>query len=94
MSHPLLTLLPKNPLRVIGLMSGTSVDGIDAVIVEVDAGRVRLERFVTVPYTDAERARIFSLFDGNTRQVALGAFWLGERFADAALRVIADAEVC
>ncbi len=89
----LISLYEKNVRRVVGLMSGTSVDGIDAALIEVDRGHVRLLGFVTVPYTEPERARIFSLFEGGigARGVALGSFWLGERFAQAALRVIAEA---
>jgi anhydro-N-acetylmuramic acid kinase len=48
--------------RVIGLMSGTSLDGIDAAYIETD-GRAEVRRgpFLTLPYPDALRARLRSV---------------------------------
>ncbi|HRD77256.1 MAG TPA: anhydro-N-acetylmuramic acid kinase, partial [Hyphomicrobiaceae bacterium] len=45
--------------RAIGLMSGTSLDGIDVAMIETD-GEARVRRLggVTVPYPDAFRARL------------------------------------
>ncbi len=44
---------------VVGLMSGTSMDGVDASLVETDGEeRVRPLRFVSLPYDEAERAAI------------------------------------
>lgn len=50
--------------RTIGLMSGTSLDGIDAALIETD-GEEHIERlgFLTVPYDDALRARIRSVLN-------------------------------
>ncbi len=47
------------PLRVIGLMSGTSMDGVDAAYLETD-GECRVERgpAVTLPYTPDFRSRL------------------------------------
>lgn len=45
--------------RVIGLMSGTSLDGIDAALVSTDGeGYILREGFVSLPYDDALRGRI------------------------------------
>ncbi|MBY0510352.1 MAG: anhydro-N-acetylmuramic acid kinase [Rhodospirillaceae bacterium] len=47
------------PLRVIGLMSGTSMDGVDAAFMETDGeGHVRSGPALTVSYTPEVRARL------------------------------------
>lgn len=47
------------PRRAIGLMSGTSLDGIDIALIETD-GESRVRRFsgLSVPYDDAFKARL------------------------------------
>lgn len=85
-------------MRVVGLMSGTSLDGIDAVLVEIEAPGPppvwRVVAFETVPYTPDQRQRIHDVIAGGTvdtlaaLHVALGG-WL----ADAALRVCRSAGV-
>ena len=76
-------------------MSGTSVDGIDAALVNVKGAgattTVELLAFETVPFSAADRARVHKLFAGDVRAVCEGSFLLGERFAEAALDVIARA---
>ena len=43
-------------MRVIGLMSGTSLDGVDAAVIETDGERVeRRGRGITLPYPPALR---------------------------------------
>ncbi|HET9019263.1 MAG TPA: anhydro-N-acetylmuramic acid kinase, partial [Acetobacteraceae bacterium] len=51
-------------MRAIGLMSGTSLDGVDAAWLETDGERVgRLGRSLTLPYDDALRADLRRLLD-------------------------------
>jgi anhydro-N-acetylmuramic acid kinase len=51
----------------VGLMSGTSLDGMDAALVRFEGPtRATLLEFVTRPYTDEERALIRGAFDGAT----------------------------
>lgn len=83
---------------VIGLMSGTSVDGVDAALVRVHGGgpgvKIDLLHFATYPFTSEAREAIFPLFrPESTRvdQICRMNFVLGELFADASLRLIADA---
>ncbi|HWI51864.1 MAG TPA: anhydro-N-acetylmuramic acid kinase [Symbiobacteriaceae bacterium] len=85
---------------VIGLMSGTSVDGIDAALVRIQGGgagvRLHLEHFLTVPFEPAVRQAIFGLFRPETAPVDVicrANFALGEVFARAALALLADAGV-
>ena len=88
----------KTVRRAVGLMSGTSVDGIDAAVVEimtVNAGiKVKLCAFDNIPYSGNVRKKIMELFDVNVSTVdKLGYmnFLLGELFAEAALQVIKKA---
>jgi anhydro-N-acetylmuramic acid kinase len=87
-THPLVQLLGKRKKRVVGLMSGTSVDGIDAALVDVegagDDARVTLVDFRTTPYSAAQRDTIFSLMRGDAAAICQGNFQLGQWFADAA----------
>lgn len=80
-------------MRVLGLMSGTSLDGIDAAVVDVsgDSERdvtIHVPAFVTVPFGDAEREAIHAAIVTGTAEVlcALHAD-LGEWLAQAALAV-------
>ncbi|MFZ1756684.1 MAG: anhydro-N-acetylmuramic acid kinase [Caldilineaceae bacterium] len=81
-------------MRVIGLMSGTSADGIDAVLAEIgeSAGRVQMRQIAAtaLPWAADERAEIFRLFATQTdaRALCRANFQLGQRFAQAALAVI------
>lgn len=82
------------PRRIVGLMSGTSLDGIDAALVEITGGipyeSLRQIAFYTRPYTANERARIADLLRPDVPLPTLlhARMWLGELFADAALQVI------
>ncbi len=91
--HPLVKLVDQPRLRVVGLMSGTSLDGIDAAVVEIDRApfAARLVAFYTRPYTDDERQHIVAMLAGDTAALCQGNFWLGQRFAEAATAVIAQA---
>ncbi|MDR0270718.1 anhydro-N-acetylmuramic acid kinase [Paenibacillus sp.] len=81
---------------VVGLMSGTSVDGIDAAVVHITDGAegnisVQLIAFENTPYPAAVRQEIFALFDPLRATVnKLGSMnvLLGELYAEAALSVI------
>lgn len=89
--HPIVKLLDQPRLRVVGLMSGTSLDGIDAAIVDIEREpfTATLVAFDTRPYTDEERAHIGKLLASATPALCEGNFWLGHRFADATSRVAA-----
>lgn len=86
--------------RVLGLMSGTSVDGIDAALVEIEGHggdaqpvRLRLEAFATYPFPPTLRERVFRLFDPQTariEEVCQLDFLLGELFATAALTLLRE----
>ena len=82
-------LMKKESRRVIGLMSGTSVDGIDAVLVDIQGcgtrTRVHQLAFVTLPFPPQVRRRILELAEGETggsRELCLIHMLLGQLFAD------------
>jgi anhydro-N-acetylmuramic acid kinase len=79
-------LARKKVLRVAGLMSGTSADGISAAVAEISARRVRVLAFRTFPYLPAIRRRIFRLFRPETadlHEICRMNFVIGELFARA-----------
>ncbi|HSJ10254.1 MAG TPA: anhydro-N-acetylmuramic acid kinase, partial [Longimicrobiales bacterium] len=85
-------------MLVIGLMSGTSLDGIDAALVELDgdanAPRWSLRAFVEQPYEPDQRARIHdALSAGTAAALCTLHAELGEWFGAAALRLCAEAGV-
>jgi anhydro-N-acetylmuramic acid kinase len=84
---------------IVGLMSGTSLDGVDAALVEVegtteDDVSARLVRALTLPYDEPRREAIHAAIAAGTAQALCGLHAdLGEWLAEAALRVCADAGV-
>ena len=55
------------PMLIIGLMSGTSLDGMDAALVRLEGPtHATLISFITRPYTDEERAQIQGALNGAT----------------------------
>jgi anhydro-N-acetylmuramic acid kinase len=79
----------------IGLMSGTSLDGIDAAVVDIASERdVGLVAFVTRPYGPAEHAALLDgLTGGGPRSLALLHRHLGVWMAEAALAAVDRAGV-
>jgi anhydro-N-acetylmuramic acid kinase len=94
----LIAVANKKRRIVVGLMSGTSVDAIDAVLVAItghapDAAIEKI-RFGSYPYPVEIRTRINTLFDkdkARIEEICHLDFVLGELFAAAANEVIADA---
>ena len=86
------TLGRKATLRVVGLMSGTSADGIDAAVVDVSLRGVKLRAFRTYPYPPAVRREVLALCAGagGVGDVCRMNFRLGELFAAAVLRLAED----
>jgi len=83
---------------LIGLMSGTSADGVDAALVQIDgnacAPRTHLLAFHTHPFPEGMRAAILAASDLRTSTVDLLCrlnVALGEVFAEAAIEVARQA---
>lgn len=85
-------------MKVIGLMSGTSADGVDAALVEiVPSGAlppIRLAAHETISYPSGLRERILAVASGGgTEDVCHLNAYLGELFAEAAVQVARKAGV-
>lgn len=81
-------------MKVIGLMSGTSADGIDAALLEIGLGKglpkLRLLCFTVLPFPVGLRERILRVADagsGATSEICRLNVLLGELFAKAAISV-------
>jgi anhydro-N-acetylmuramic acid kinase len=81
-------------VTVAGVMSGTSLDGIDVAIVEI-RGRQRwkLRGFTSTRYPSRVREAILAVSDAvtHTAQIARLHFFLGELYADAVQRACQQA---
>jgi anhydro-N-acetylmuramic acid kinase len=85
-------------MKVIGLISGTSADGVDAALVEIAPGAEwpapRLLAWGTVPYPPGLRERVLAVASGgSTEQVCHLNAYLGELFAAAAAHIAHEAGV-
>jgi anhydro-N-acetylmuramic acid kinase len=78
--------------RVIGLNCGTSLDGIDAVLLRVEgsgfAVRFKVEDYVERPLPDAVRAALTHMHDLKASELCGLDFAVGDAFARAALDLI------
>ncbi len=72
-------------MRVAGLISGTSMDGIDVAVVDIDDHGLQVVASATVPYPDEVRVAILSVSNAaaHTATISRLNFLLGELFADA-----------
>lgn len=81
----------------LGLISGTSMDAIDAALVEIDATRCEVRHARAMPYARELREQLFRLIahpDGvSLDQVGALDTAIGEAFAAAALKLLQEAGV-
>lgn len=80
----------RNKMRIAGLMSGTSVDGLDVAIVDIIGRKVNLLAFDVFPYPAALRREILRLCNPETARledICHYNFVLGEVFADAIIKL-------
>ena len=85
---------------VVGLMSGTSADGIDAVLVKIagdgEESEISLAAYDTLRYSPGVRSRILSCQGargGANRETTLLDAYLGELFAHAVIHICKKAGV-
>ena len=78
----------------VGVMSGTSLDGISTALVKLKDNAVELVAFRQEAYSVAERGSIIdAIARGTPKDVAFLHVALGERFAGAVLALLAQARV-
>ncbi|MEP6960901.1 MAG: anhydro-N-acetylmuramic acid kinase [Acidobacteriota bacterium] len=72
-------------MRVCGVMSGTSLDGIDVAVIEIVRGRLKPLVFHTTPYPKAVRQALLSVSNTMTHTATIARlhFLLGELYAEA-----------
>ena len=85
----------KDRRRVVGLMSGTSADGVTAVATEIESSGVdtgiKILGFRTYPYPPNLREAVFELFSPETstvNRICEMNFVLGEFFAECAIKAV------
>jgi len=86
----------KKHLRVAGLMSGTSADGVNVAIVDIDNHSTRLVAFETFSYSATVRKAVFSLFDPATSTVdniCHYNFVLGHIYAEALVKLCISSRI-
>ena len=90
----------KNERLIIGLMSGTSMDGLDIALCSCKGSGADTEitvlKFKTVPFTDDFRREIKSIFsrrDADLQQVCILNEVIGTRHAEMILEVLTEWEI-
>jgi anhydro-N-acetylmuramic acid kinase len=96
----LMHVATKYSRRIIGLMSGTSLDAIDVAMVRIEkhglTAKVRLEHFREFPYPPKIRSVVRELFDPKRARIddiCRYDFILGEVFAAAVLRMLKETHI-
>ena len=79
--------------RFIGLMSGTSLDGVDGVLADLDAGRIAVLAHASAPFPDDLRAELLALNtpgQNELHRAALAANGLERIYADVVRQLLDD----
>lgn len=98
--HPLESIWRKPERLAIGLMSGTSADGVDAALIRISGHgvdtRVKQVGFSFLPFAPEQRQRVLTLAEGNfggAKELCQMSFWLGQLYAEACLKVCRESGV-
>jgi anhydro-N-acetylmuramic acid kinase len=94
--NPIERLCRKKKMRIAGLMSGTSTDGVDAAIIDFDGENISVLAFDTFEYPPSLRKSIFRLFESQScllADICHLNFVIGEVFADAVLKLCRKSKI-
>jgi len=97
--HEIEDVRRKDPKRALGIMSGTSADGIGVASAVIQGSgldtRATIEAFRVYPYAAVIRERLLRLTtsSGSATEVCLMNYVLGELYAESALRLCAEAGI-
>ncbi len=90
----------KESKLVVGLMTGTSLDGVDAALVQIVGSafliRMKLKHFISIPFDPAVRNELMRIASGKsttTGTVSQLNFLLGELYSEAVLKLCKQANV-
>ncbi|MFC1781614.1 anhydro-N-acetylmuramic acid kinase [Planctomycetota bacterium] len=89
-------LIKKKTLRVAGLMSGTSADGVDVALADISESSVELKAFDTFAYPAKLQKAIFRLFQEETARlddICHYNFVLGEVFAESLIKLCKNKDI-
>lgn len=96
----ILKILEKKRRIVIGLMSGTCTDGIDAALVCIEGSgkktKAELLEFLTIPYTEEIRSKLIEIASqdrAGSSEISKVNFLLGHLFSKACLEVCRQAGI-
>lgn len=79
----------------VGLMSGTSMDAVDAALVSFSAAGLHLAATFSMPYPENLRQRLAQLIEnqGSPEDIGEADQWVGETFAQCANQLIATSGI-
>jgi anhydro-N-acetylmuramic acid kinase len=82
-------------MRVAGIMSGTSLDGIDVAIVDIDRTRIDTIAFRSLPYARKTRELLLSVSNADTHTAMISRlnFALGDLYAKALIETARKARI-
>lgn len=82
-------------MRVVGIMSGTSLDGIDVAIVDISHARIDSVAFRSLPYSRKTRELLLSVSNAETHTATISRlnFVLGELHAKAVIETARKAGI-
>ena len=86
------SIISKKVRNVVGLMSGTSMDGIDSALVRIEGSgidtKVELIDFVTYSYSNRLRYELEEVLNTSVVKLSDLNFAVGEAFSDATISII------